>query len=133
MKRYHPMIGSRAPATSYGAPSSTEIRRTESPHVWLDLTSRDAEFIRHRFPRIYGNLPRLWTSISPRENRPPSIPPRTAPWAVCMSDLEGARHRARPLRRRRRVACTGVHGANRLASNSLLEARRLRTARRAAP
>ena len=52
MQRYHPLMD-LAPRDVVSRSIVAEMRRTGSPHVWLDLTSRDADFIRHRFPRIY--------------------------------------------------------------------------------
>jgi L-aspartate oxidase len=52
MKRYHELLD-LAPRDVVSRSIVAEMRRTGSPHVWLDLTSRDAAFIRNRFPRIY--------------------------------------------------------------------------------
>ncbi|MCU1263383.1 MAG: L-aspartate oxidase, partial [Bryobacterales bacterium] len=52
MPRYHTM-GDLAPRDVVARAITAEIRRTQSPHVFLDLTSRSAEFVRERFPRIY--------------------------------------------------------------------------------
>jgi L-aspartate oxidase len=95
------------------------MRRTQSPHVWLDLTSRDADFIRHRFPRIYETCLAYGLDIA-REPAPVHPAAHYAMGGV-MSDLEG-RSTVPGLYAAGEVACTGVHGANRLASNSLLEA-----------
>jgi L-aspartate oxidase len=95
------------------------MRRTDSPHVWLDLTMRDGEFIHHRFPRIYETCVRYGVDIA-REPAPVHPAAHYAMGGV-RSDLEG-RSTIRGLYAAGEVACTGVHGANRLASNSLLEA-----------
>jgi L-aspartate oxidase len=95
------------------------MRRTNSPHVWLDLTSRDAEFIRNRFPRIYETCLVYGVDIA-REPAPVHPAAHYAMGGV-WSDLEG-RSSLAGLYAAGEVACTGVHGANRLASNSLLEA-----------
>jgi L-aspartate oxidase len=96
-----------------------EMRRTGSPHVWLDLTSRDAEFIRERFPRIFETCRAYGVDIS---RQPAPVHP-AAHYAMggVRSDLEG-RSTVPGLYVAGEVACSGVHGANRLASNSLLEA-----------
>jgi L-aspartate oxidase len=118
MKRYHPLLD-LAPRDVVSRSIVTEMRRTGSPHVWLDLTSRDADFIRHRFPRIYETCLAYGLDIA-REPAPVHPAAHYAMGGV-MSDLEG-RSTIAGLYAAGEVACTGVHGANRLASNSLLEA-----------
>jgi L-aspartate oxidase len=87
--------------------------------VWLDLTSRDADFIRNRFPRIYETCLAYGVDIA-REAAPVHPAAHYAMGGV-WSDLDG-RSTVPGLYSAGEVACTGVHGANRLASNSLLEA-----------
>jgi L-aspartate oxidase len=118
MKRYHPLLD-LAPRDVVSRSIVTEMRRTGSPHVWLDLTSRDADFIRHRFPRIYETCLAYGVDIA-REPAPVHPAAHYAMGGV-WSDLEG-RSTVPGLYAAGEVACTGVHGANRLASNSLLEA-----------
>ena len=118
MKRYHPLLD-LAPRDVVSRSIVTEMRRTGSPHVWLDLTSRDADFIRHRFPRIYETCLAYGVDIA---RQPAPVHP-AAHYAMggVWSDLEG-RSTLPGLYEAGVVACTVVHGANRLASNSLLEA-----------
>ncbi|HTA42525.1 MAG TPA: L-aspartate oxidase [Bryobacteraceae bacterium] len=118
MKRYHE-LGDLAPRDVVSRAIVSEMRRTGSPHVWLDLTSRDADFIRHRFPRIYETCLAYGLDIA----RDPAPVHPAAHYAMggVKSDLEG-RSTVPSLYAAGEVACTGVHGANRLASNSLLEA-----------
>lgn len=118
MQRYHP-LGDLAPRDVVSRSIVSEMRRTGSPHVWLDLTSRDADFIRHRFPRIYETCLAYGLDIA----RDPAPVHPAAHYAMggVMSDLNG-RSSITGLYAAGEVACTGVHGANRLASNSLLEA-----------
>jgi L-aspartate oxidase len=118
MHRYHPLLD-LAPRDVVSRAIVTEMRRTGSPHVWLDLTSRDADFIRHRFPRIYETCLAYGLDLA---HAPAPVHP-AAHYAMggVMSDLEG-RSTLPGLYAAGEVACTGVHGANRLASNSLLEA-----------
>jgi L-aspartate oxidase len=118
MQRYHPLLD-LAPRDVVSRSIVTEMRRTGSPHVWLDLTSRDAGFIRNRFPRIYETCLAYGLDIA-REPAPVHPAAHYAMGGV-MSDLEG-RSTVPGLYAAGEVACTGVHGANRLASNSLLEA-----------
>jgi L-aspartate oxidase len=118
MHRYHP-LKDLAPRDVVSRSIVAEMRRTGSPHVWLDLTARDADFIRHRFPRIYETCLAYGMDIA-REPAPVHPAAHYAMGGV-RSDLEG-RSSIRGLYAAGEVACTGVHGANRLASNSLLEA-----------
>ncbi len=118
MKRYHE-LGDLAPRDVVSRSIVSEMRRTGSPHVWLDLTARDAAFIRQRFPRIYETCLAYGVDIA-REPAPVHPAAHYAMGGV-WSDLEG-RSTVEGLYAAGEVACTGVHGANRLASNSLLEA-----------
>src|SRR3984885_6975673 len=118
MERYHP-YKDLAPRDVVSRSIVTEMRRTGSPHVWLDLTSRDADFIRHRFPRIYETC--LAYGLDLARDPAPVHPAAHYAMGGVMSDLEG-RSSVDGLYAAGEVACTGVHGANRLASNSLLEA-----------
>jgi L-aspartate oxidase len=118
MERYHP-LKDLAPRDVVSRSIVSEMRGTGSPHVWLDLTSRDAGFIRNRFPRIYETCLAYGVDIA-REAAPVHPAAHYAMGGV-WSDLEG-RSTVPGLYSAGEVACTGVHGANRLASNSLLEA-----------
>jgi L-aspartate oxidase len=95
-----------------------EMGRTGSPHVFLDLTHRGPEFIRRRFPRVYETCLRYGVDIS---TQPAPVHP-AAHYAMggVSSDGDG-RTSIAGLYAAGEAACTGVHGANRLASNSLLE------------
>src|SRR5262249_18228490 len=93
------------------------MRRTNAP-VFLDLTHRGADFIRRRFPRVYETGLRYGVDIS---TRPAPVHPAAH---YAMGGVRADRHGRTSLPRlyaAGAVACTGVHGANRLASNSLLE------------
>jgi L-aspartate oxidase len=118
MHRYHP-LKDLAPRDVVSRSIVAEMRRTGSPHVWLDLTSRDADFICHRFPRIYETC--LTYGLDIAKEPAPVHPAAHYAMGGVRSDLEG-RSTIRGLYAAGEVACTGVHGANRLASNSLLEA-----------
>jgi L-aspartate oxidase len=95
-----------------------EMTRSRSPHVLLDLTHREPGFIRGRFPRIYETCLRYAIDL---ERQPAPVAP-AAHYAMggVRTDLDGRTSLAR-LYAAGEAACTGVHGANRLASNSLLE------------
>jgi L-aspartate oxidase len=118
MGRYHE-LKDLAPRDVVSRSIVAEMRRTGSPHVWLDLTSKDADFIRHRFPRIYETC--LAYKVDIAKIPAPVHPAAHYAMGGVRSDLEG-RTSVPGLYAAGEVACTGVHGANRLASNSLLEA-----------
>jgi L-aspartate oxidase len=117
MERYHEMKD-LAPRDVVSRSIVAEMERTGSPHVWLDLTSRDADFIRQRFPRIYETC--LAYGVDIAKEAAPVHPAAHYAMGGVWTDLDG-RTTIPGLYAAGEVACTGVHGANRLASNSLLE------------
>jgi L-aspartate oxidase len=118
MHRYHE-LKDLAPRDVVSRSILTEMHRTGSPHVWLDLTAKDADFIRHRFPRVYETC--LHYGVDIAKEAAPVHPAAHYAMGGVWTDLEG-RTTIPGLYAAGEVACTGVHGANRLASNSLLEA-----------
>jgi L-aspartate oxidase len=117
MRRYHP-LEELAPRDVVARAIVTEMNRTGTPHVYLDLSHRGGDFIRHRFPRIYETCLRYGVDLG-REAAPVAPAAHYAMGGV-RTDLEG-RTTLAGLYAAGEVASTGVHGANRLASNSLLE------------
>lgn len=117
MEKYHPMA-ELAPRDVVSRSIISEIGKTGAPHVFLDLTHLDAAFVRKRFPRIYETCLHHGVDIS---KEPAPVHP-AAHYAMggVRTDLNGQTS-LRRLFAAGEVACTGVHGANRLASNSLLE------------
>lgn len=95
-----------------------EMRRTGSRHVFLDMTALDAEFLRERFPKIYETCKAFGLDIS--TDQLPVSPASHYCMGGVRTDLWG-RTTVSGLYAAGEVSCTGVHGANRLASNSLLE------------
>jgi L-aspartate oxidase len=96
-----------------------EMRRTGAPHVFLDLTHRGAEFVERRFPRIHQTCARYGVDIA--RQPAPVHPAAHYGMGGVRSALDGRTSLER-LFAAGEAASTGVHGANRLASNSLLEA-----------
>jgi L-aspartate oxidase len=95
-----------------------EISRGKDPVVYLDLTHKNAKHLQQRFPRIYETCMKYNVDITTD-----MIPVRPAvhySMGGVRTDLLG-RTTVPGLYAAGEVACTGVHGANRLASNSLLE------------
>ena len=117
MERYHE-LRELAPRDVVARAIVTEMERTASPHVFLDLTHRGDAFIRERFPRIYQTCLRYGVDIG-REAAPVAPAAHYAMGGV-RTGLDG-RTSIPLLFAAGEAACTGVHGANRLASNSLLE------------
>jgi len=95
-----------------------EMVRTGSDHVYLDVTHMFDKYLMWRFPRIYRTCKELGIDIS-REPIPVSPAAHYIMGGV-NTDLWGATS-VPGLFAAGEAACTGVHGANRLASNSLLE------------
>ena len=95
-----------------------ELAASGDPHVLLDLGALDPDFVRRRFPGVHAGCRAHGVDI-PRE----PIPVVPAAHFLCggvHADLRG-RTSVRNLNAIGETACTGLHGANRLASTSLLE------------
>jgi L-aspartate oxidase len=95
-----------------------EMRRTGSRNVFLDMTALDEEFLKHRFPKIYDTCLQFGLNIA--KDLLPVSPASHYCMGGIRTDLWG-RSTVEGLYAAGEVTCTGVHGANRLASNSLLE------------
>lgn len=117
MQRYHPLL-ELAPRDVVSRSIVMEIRRSGAPHVYLDLTHLDGGHLRSRFPRIYETCLRYGIDLA---KQPAPVHP-AAHYAMggVRTNLDG-RTSLPGLFAAGEAACTGVHGANRLASNSLLE------------
>lgn len=96
-----------------------ETRRTGSSDFYLDITHKDPEFVRNRFPMIYHNL--LEQGYDMTKDRIPIYPCQHYLMGGIQVDSE-SRTRVPGLYACGECSNTGVHGNNRLASNSLLEA-----------
>jgi L-aspartate oxidase len=95
-----------------------EVCRLKEPVVYLDLTHLKAEHIKTRFPRIYETC--LKYNVDLTVDQVPVRPAAHYLMGGIRTDLHG-RSSLPGLYAAGEAACTGVHGANRLASNSLLE------------
>ncbi len=119
MPKYHPMA-ELAPrdVVARAIVHELEISRAKDPVVYLDLTHLEADHIKARFPRIYATC--LQYNIDITAEMIPIRPAAHYSMGGIRSDLEG-RSTLPGLYVAGEAAATGVHGANRLASNSLLE------------
>jgi L-aspartate oxidase len=96
----------------------SEMHRTNAQHVYLDMTAKSAEFLQKRFPRIYATC--LSYGLDLATDMAPVCPAAHYMMGGVKTDLWG-RTSIAGLYAAGETADTGVHGANRLASNSLLE------------
>ncbi len=117
MQNYHPMA-ELAPRDVVSRAIISEMVKTKSDYVYLDLTHLGKEFLKRRFPRIYFTC--LQYNINITKEHVPVSPAAHYIMGGVKTDREGATT-VQGLYAAGEVACTGVHGANRLASNSLLE------------
>jgi L-aspartate oxidase len=95
-----------------------EMRKTGTRNVFLDMTSMSEEFLKERFPKIYETCEFYGLNIA--KDLLPVSPASHYCMGGVRTDLHG-RSTIAGLYAAGEVSCTGVHGANRLASNSLLE------------
>lgn len=117
MPLYHE-LAELAPRDIVSRAIFNELKKSKSDHVYLDITFKTREYLQNRFPTIfktcqeYGiDISKDWIPVAPAEH-------------YCMGGIKTdafGRTNIKGLFACGEVACNGIHGANRLASNSLLE------------
>jgi L-aspartate oxidase len=116
--RFQPFTEELAPRDVVSRAIFSEMLRSSSDHLWLDMTHKSREWLEDRFPFITSYC--LEKGVDLSKEPVPIVPAAHYSCGGVAVDLLGKTTIQR-LRAIGEVSCTGLHGANRLASTSLLE------------
>jgi L-aspartate oxidase len=117
MLNYHPM-GELAPRDVVSRVIFNEMKKTGTENVYLDITFKGKDYLKQRFPNIYKTC--MSYGIDMAKDYIPVAPAEHYCMGGIRADVKG-RTNIEGLYACGECACNGLHGANRLASNSLLE------------
>lgn len=117
MQNYHE-LKELAPRDVVARAIFSEMRKNDAECVYLDITHKDRDYLKTRFPKIFSTCLKYGIDIS--KDYIPVAPAEHYCMGGIKTDARG-KTEIENLYACGEVACTGVHGANRLASNSLLE------------